>query len=200
MANIARERDSFARGQWLFERVNGIDVARRRTDHVEWPVKLQVRDRLPGVRNVDLSNRLPRLVLQRHAHASVKRSPLGINIDRRVYCRDFRLQQVFILLELPFVIGLYAATRLGIEILIQYVGVVVIASPGTRSDQKEQHCNRRHSRRQPQSLSRTRTERILRTAARDGDRYHRKNSHNGEPINNPPEQRRYKMAVAIHVG
>jgi hypothetical protein len=45
---------SFAGRQRLFERVDGIDAARRRADQVKRPVELQVGDRLLYVGDVDL--------------------------------------------------------------------------------------------------------------------------------------------------
>src|SRR5208282_427364 len=133
------ERESFARSQRLLQSISGINAARRRANQVKGPVKLKVTDRLPYIANMNLRDRLTRLVLQSHVHASLERSALGINIDRRVDRRNLGLKQIFVLLELALVIGLDVAPRLGIEIFIEHVGIVEVPpTSASRDDSKQQ--------------------------------------------------------------
>lgn len=85
MTHIAGEHNRFAGCQRLFESINGINIPRRRTHQMNRPVKLQIGDGLLDVGDVNLRDWLPGLVLKNHAHLSVKGTPVGIDVDGRVY-------------------------------------------------------------------------------------------------------------------
>jgi len=106
VADVAGKGNSFAGRQGLFQGVNGVEVARRGTDKVERPIKLEVADRLPQICNVDLLDRLVRLILERDAHVPVERAAVWVNVDGGIDRGDLGLQKVFVLFELAFVIGL----------------------------------------------------------------------------------------------
>ena len=142
VADIAGEGDGFAGRQRLVERVDGVHVARRGADQVERAVELDVGDRLLLIGEMDLRDRLVGLVLQRHADGSVEGAALGIDIDGGIDGGDLGLQQVFVLLELAFVVGLDVAARLGVEILVEDVGVVEVPGAGAGGDEGEEQGER----------------------------------------------------------
>ena len=97
VAHVERQGDRFAGRQRLVERVDGVEVARRRAHQVERPVELDIRDRLLLIGDVDLRDRLLGLVLQREAAGAVEGAALGINVDGGVDRGDLGLGEVFVL-------------------------------------------------------------------------------------------------------
>ena len=81
---------------------------------MERAIEFDVGDRVPLVGDMDLRNRLVGLVLETHADAAVEGTAVRIDVDRGVDGRDLGLEQVFVLFELAFVVGLNVAARLGV--------------------------------------------------------------------------------------
>ncbi len=109
---------------------------------MERAVELDVRDRLLLIGEMNLCDRLVGLVLQSHADASVEGAALGIDIDGGIDGRDFGLEQIFVLLELAFVVGLNVAACLRIEIFIQDVSVVEVPGAGADGDDEQTAARR----------------------------------------------------------
>ncbi len=97
---------------------------------MDWAVEVEIGDRLLEIGNVDLGDRLAGLVLEGYTDVSVEGAALGIDIDGGIDRRDLGLEQVFVLLELTFVVGLNMAARLGIEIFVADVSVVKVPGAG----------------------------------------------------------------------
>src|ERR1035441_9831953 len=95
---------------------------------------------------MDLGDRLVGFVLQSHPHGSVEGAALGIDVDGRIDGCDFRLVEVFVLLELAFVVSLNAAACLRIEILIPDVSVVEVPGAGPQRDDGKQESGRNEPR------------------------------------------------------
>jgi hypothetical protein len=130
VAHVASKDDDLAGPQGLVEAVNRVHVAGRGTDQVEWAVEVEIGDRLPEIGNVDLGDRLAGLVLEGYTDVSVGGAAFGIDIDGGIDRRDLGLEQVFVLLELAFVVRLDVAARLGIEIFVEDVSVVKVPGAG----------------------------------------------------------------------
>ena len=89
------------------------------------------------VGDVNLGNRLGRLVLQRNPGGAVERSARRIDVDVGVDRGDFGLREELILLEIAFIPGLDIATILGRQVFIQHVGVVKVPRTGANGEQQE---------------------------------------------------------------
>ena len=200
VAHVAGESDGFAGRQGLVESVDRVHVARRGADQVERAVELEIRDRLFLIGDVDLGDRLAGLVLQSHAHAAVERAAVGIDVDGGVDCRDLGLKQIFVLLELAFVVGLDVAARLGVEILVEDVSVVEVPGAGADGDDGEEQGGRGEPRSALQGQADAGAQGILCSAPGEGDGDDAQHGADRQPVSDRPEQRRDEVAVAVHVG
>src|ERR1700733_931023 len=155
VADVASERDRFARRQGLFESIDGINIAGCRADQAELPIELEVRDRLLLVGNVNLRDLLAGLVLQSHADVSVEGAEVRIDIDGGVDGRDLGLEKVFILLEFAFVVGLDVPAGPGVEVFVEDVSVIEVPPTGAGGDEGEEQGERRKLRSQAKRLPET---------------------------------------------
>ena len=201
VADVAGEGDGFAGRQGLVEGVDGVHVARGGADQVERAVELEVGDRLLLIGNVDLWDRLVGLVLESHADVSVEGAALGIDVDGGIDRGDFGLQQVFVLLELAFVVGLNVAARLGVEVFVEDVSVVEVPGAGAGGDDGEKQAQAgpagERSRRASRARARRESSAPRRAKAMETDAQHGRDR---EPVGDRPEQGRDEVAVAVHVG
>ncbi len=114
VADVAGEGDSFAGRQGLFEGINGVQVAWCRADEVKRTIESDLTDRLSLIGEMDLRDRLVGLVLESYADVSVEGAAVRVDIDGGIDGGDLGLEEVFVLFELAFVIGLNVASRLGV--------------------------------------------------------------------------------------
>ncbi len=124
------------------------------------------------------------LFCKRHADVSVERTAVGINVDGGVDGGHFGLEQAFVLFELSFVVGLNTAARLGVEILVEHVSVVVIPSTRADSDESEKKTGRNEARGALQSQPGARTQGVFRSAASKSDGNYAHHCANREPVSN----------------
>src|SRR5437762_567867 len=92
---------------------------------------------------MNLGDRLVGLVLESDADIPVKGSAVGKYVDCRIDRGDFGLEEVFVLFELSFVIGLEPSPRLGVQVLVQDVGIIEIPGAGASGDEGEKYGKRR---------------------------------------------------------
>jgi hypothetical protein len=182
VSNVADQRSGFARGQGLFQSIDGVQVARGRADQVERPVELDIGDRLFLIGDVNLRDRLVGLVLESDAGASVKGPAIRIDVDAGIHRSHFELQQVFILFELAFVIRLNVTPRLGVEVFVENMGIVEVPAACASGDDGEEQSERRQAGSYPEGQPSTGAQRILRSAPGQGDRDHSQEGHDREPI------------------
>ena len=109
----------------------------------------------------------PVLFSKSHADFSVEGAALGIDVDRGIDRRDLGLEQVFVLLELAFVVGLNVSARLGVEIFVEDVGIVKVPGARAGGDQSEQQSGRHQPGRAPQGQPGAGTQRVFGSAARE---------------------------------
>ena len=84
LAKTERHVHRFARRQRLLERVYDVEISRAGGDDVERPVEGYALDRLLGVGDMDLRDRLGRLVLQHKMAGSAEGAALRIDVDLRI--------------------------------------------------------------------------------------------------------------------
>src|ERR1700739_800679 len=159
-------------------------MARRGTDQMEWAVEVEIGDGFFEVGNVDLEDGLASLVLEGDTDVSVEGASLRINIDGGIDRRYLGLEQVFVLLELAFVVRLNVAARFGIEIFIEDVGVVKVPAAGAGGDESEKHGGLNQAGRALQGQPRTGAQGVFGTATGEGDRNHSQHGCDREPIGN----------------
>jgi len=75
--------------------------------------------------------------LQRHADAAVEGTAIGINIDGGIDRGDFGLDEVFILLEVTFVVRLDVASSFRVQIFVEDVRIVEIPGAGGDREKKQ---------------------------------------------------------------
>ena len=136
------QRHHFAYAQRLIQGINAVEVARRAADQVKGPVKLHLSDALMLIGHVDFRDWMIALVLQGKTARAAERSLRRKNVDRRIDRGDLGLIQALEFLELLFIVSQLMPTARRRNVLVEHVGVVVVPSAGTDSQQ----CARRHGR------------------------------------------------------
>ena len=99
------QRQHLADLQRPLERIDRVQIARRSAHQMEGPVELHLRYGFVLVGNMDFGDGVVALVLQREAAAAGEGALRRIDIDDRVDGGDLRLIELFVLFELPFVVG-----------------------------------------------------------------------------------------------
>ena len=109
-------------------------------------------------------------------------------------------RQVFVLLEVAFVVGLNVAARLGVEIFVEDVGVVEVPGAGAGGDEGEKQRERGEPGSALEGEAGAGAQGVLGAAPGEGDGDDAENSADREPVGDRPEQRGDEVAVAVHVG
>src|SRR5579863_8845985 len=122
-----------------------------------------------------------------------------VEIDLSVDRNDFGPREVFVFLEIAFVVGLNVPARLGIEIFVEDMCVVVVPGSASDSGKQAQRSGRNETRHTGSRKAETCRAAVIGATASQSNRNHSHECRNGKPVGDRPEDSRNKMSVTVHI-